>query len=102
MKFAAGPALRALNEAARWCCSQAGDWCIALSVDASGGHMPAWLHTEASVGVWDSLPRGLDSGDDCWLQGHSLVLIEDQLPNRPLHTVWTRKTSTPSRQPILE
>jgi hypothetical protein len=42
--------------------------------------MPAWLHTEASVGVWDSLPRRLDSGDDCWLQGHSLVLIEDHSP----------------------
>ena len=38
------------------------------------------LHTKASLAVWDSLLLRLEQRRLCYLQGHSLVLIEDLSP----------------------
>jgi hypothetical protein len=64
----------------------------------SGSHMD----TMASLGVWDSLGLRLEKRRLCWLQGRSPSLIGVLLPNRPFLLIWTRKTATPSRQPILD
>jgi hypothetical protein len=60
MKFAAGPALRALNEAAGWWFARAADWPIALSLDASGSQMPQAAHAGVAGRAGFAAFRGLD------------------------------------------
>jgi hypothetical protein len=77
------------------------DWYIELCVDASGSHMPPAAR-EGVLGGAGFAGFEAREAEVMLVTGTFVGADRGHPPQSVPQTVWTRKTSTPSRQPILE